>query len=219
MIKITLCQEGKLGYTLEVMQYQHLYKLFKESQLIQVKKGEIIPPTSIYSIKNGFVLLTAKNKVYLILKKGELFPVARIFSTVSNILSFKAHTDCQLLSLPKTNFSKAVWKNPKVALEFIYYLINYLNMYIDRVTNLEIEGARRKIAYRLLFFKDRFGKKTTKGILIDIPLTHLLIASSLNLSRETVSRELSRLEQEAIIKISYQKIIIKNSKKLARLTF
>ncbi len=221
MIKITFCQESKLGYTTKVMQYQHLYSVFKKSKLIQVKKGQIIPSTSIYSIKNGFVLLTAKNnveKVYLILKKRELFPVVQVFNTVSDKLNFKAHTNCQLLSISKTSFLKELGKNPKVAIDFIYYLVNYLDMYIDRVTNLEIEGARKKIAYRLLSFKDRFGGKTTEGILIDIPLTHKLIANSLNLSRETVSREFSELEQEDIIQISHKKIIIKNYKALVRLT-
>ncbi len=202
------------------MQYQHLYKIFKKSKLIHVKKGQFIPSTSIYSIKNGFVLLTAKNKaekVYLILKKGELFPVVQLFNNVSDKLNFKAHTDCQLLSISKTGFLKEVGKNPKVAMDFIYYLVNYLNMYIDRVTNLEIDGARKKIAYRLSFFQDRFGEKTAKGILIDIPLTHKLIARSLNLSRETVSREFSKLAKANIIQISSKRMIIKNSKALTKL--
>jgi CRP/FNR family transcriptional regulator len=48
---------------------------------------------------------------------------------------------------------------------------------------------------------DRFSKtnKETGAVTIDIPLKHQDIASSINSSRETTSRELSALERRGLI--------------------
>jgi CRP/FNR family transcriptional regulator len=45
----------------------------------------------------------------------------------------------------------------------------------------------------------RFGKQTPQGIVIDVPLRHQDIASSVNATRETTSRELSALERKGLL--------------------
>jgi CRP/FNR family transcriptional regulator len=55
----------------------------------------------------------------------------------------------------------------------------------------------------------RFGTKTDDGLLIDVPLRHQDIASSINSSRETTSRELGALVQKGIIAKSGTRIVLK----------
>ena len=45
----------------------------------------------------------------------------------------------------------------------------------------------------------RFGKQTEDGLLIEVPLRHQDIASSINATRETTSRELSALERKGLL--------------------
>jgi len=45
----------------------------------------------------------------------------------------------------------------------------------------------------------RFGKTTADGLLIDVPLRHQDIASSVNATRETTSRELVALERKGLL--------------------
>ena len=53
-------------------------------------------------------------------------------------------------------------------------------------------------------------KKTDEGIVIEVPLRHQDIASSINASRETTSRELSALERKGILTTKNSFIIIKD---------
>jgi CRP/FNR family transcriptional regulator len=46
---------------------------------------------------------------------------------------------------------------------------------------------------------NRFGKKTPEGLLINVPLRHQDIASSINASRETTTRELTALERKELL--------------------
>jgi CRP/FNR family transcriptional regulator, cyclic AMP receptor protein len=45
----------------------------------------------------------------------------------------------------------------------------------------------------------RFGRPTDEGLLIDVPLRHQDVASSVNATRETTSRELSSLERKGLL--------------------
>jgi CRP-like cAMP-binding protein len=60
----------------------------------------------------------------------------------------------------------------------------------------------------------RFGQKTDEGSLITVPLRHQDIASSINASRETASRELAFLERNNLIKNKQSYITLKDVKKL-----
>ena len=46
----------------------------------------------------------------------------------------------------------------------------------------------------------RFGNQTEDGLVIEVPLRHQDIASSINASRETASREIAALERKGLIK-------------------
>jgi CRP-like cAMP-binding protein len=61
----------------------------------------------------------------------------------------------------------------------------------------------------------RFGEKQKNGhILIDLPLRQQDTASSINASRETAGRELSRLEQKGLIKTTHSRITLIDIDKL-----
>jgi CRP-like cAMP-binding protein len=60
----------------------------------------------------------------------------------------------------------------------------------------------------------RFGQKTKEGIIFEAQLKQQDIASSINASRETTSRELSALERKGLISINSQLILIKDIEKL-----
>jgi CRP/FNR family transcriptional regulator len=45
----------------------------------------------------------------------------------------------------------------------------------------------------------RFGRVTDDGLLIDVPLRHQDVASSVNATRETTSREIAALERKGLL--------------------
>jgi CRP/FNR family transcriptional regulator len=56
----------------------------------------------------------------------------------------------------------------------------------------------------------RFGKPIEEGLLIEAPLRHQDIASSINATRETTSRELSALERKGLLASKQSMILLKD---------
>jgi CRP-like cAMP-binding protein len=56
----------------------------------------------------------------------------------------------------------------------------------------------------------RFGKETEEGMVIEVPLRHQDIASSINASRETASREIAVLERKKLIENKRFYIVLKD---------
>ena len=66
----------------------------------------------------------------------------------------------------------------------------------------------------LLTISERFGKQTDEGVVIEVPLRHQDIASSINSSRETASRELAVLERKGLLENKRLYITLKDIPKL-----
>ena len=62
----------------------------------------------------------------------------------------------------------------------------------------------------------RFGKQTDKGLLIEVPLRHQDIASSVNATRETTSRELSALERKGLLENKQSFTLLKDVQALSK---
>jgi CRP-like cAMP-binding protein len=79
---------------------------------------------------------------------------------------------------------------------------------------LAYRTVRERLVSFLLTMEGRFGQETPDGIIINVPLRHQDIASSINASRETASRELAFLERKGLITNKQLFIIIKDKKGL-----
>ena len=72
-------------------------------------------------------------------------------------------------------------------------------LHSERILNLEYRTVRERVVSFLLTTAQRFGTQTARGIRIDVPLRHQDIASSINATRETTTRELAYLERKGLI--------------------
>jgi len=80
-----------------------------------------------------------------------------------------------------------------------YFATNYTGLLV-RITALEQSRAREKIMFTLYFLAFRYGRQLSAGnFVIDLPLTHSIIASLVGLTRETTSGEMNKLKQQKIV--------------------
>jgi CRP-like cAMP-binding protein len=86
--------------------------------------------------------------------------------------------------------------------------IEMYRLHSERILNLEYRTVRERIISFLLTMSQRFGKQTNGDILIEVPLRHQDIASSVNATRETTSRELSALERKGLLTNKQSLIIL-----------
>jgi CRP/FNR family transcriptional regulator len=73
---------------------------------------------------------------------------------------------------------------------------------IQRLENISLKSADKRLADALLHYARTFGKQHDNGeIVIDVPLTHQTLANILNIARETVSHAMLRLQDVGAIRV------------------
>lgn len=190
-------------------QTQALVGLFKSGTRLTYHKNEYIirpgeSPSGIFYIEEGLVKAFNISKygeenLLIIRKAHEIFPL--IWSLTGK------EVDVNYQALTPT----AVWRiDPQTYLDFLTHHTTALPPLLDiiteqyrmhslRILNLEYRSVRERLISFLLTTSERFGKETPEGLLIDVPLKHQDVASSINASRETVSRQITVLERKGLI--------------------
>ncbi|HSW79426.1 MAG TPA: Crp/Fnr family transcriptional regulator [Candidatus Saccharimonadales bacterium] len=199
-------------------QSQLLSDFFKTGQPTYVRKGDLIigiepEPKGVYFVDTGFVKAYSitdggEEFVHIVYGHGEIFPFVWAYRRIHPELYYEALNQTLLWRVSREQFTQFAKNDPKGAYELARQMAQQFQVFTDRLDNLEYKKSSERIAYRLLFLAGRFGKKQSKGVVIDAPVTHDLIARSINLTRESVSRELEKLEREKIIERSGHKIFI-----------
>ncbi len=206
-----------------------LVGFFTQSRQYSYKGGDVIlrpedTPSGVYYIEKGFVKVYSitrdgEEKLHIIYKAGEFFPLIWAFSNVTKDVFYEALGEVFLRRRAKEEFLEFLTSDCArgccpTLFELVARLIDILGVHVDRVDNLELTKAYPRLVARLLFLAKRFGKKEGSGIVIDVPITHLDIANSINMTRETASREMEILERKKIIKYRGRLIVIKDTDKL-----
>jgi CRP/FNR family transcriptional regulator len=120
--------------------------------------------------------------------------------------------------VPRETFMDHTAKNQALMLELLKAVVDRYRLYSGRIDNLLYSDARERSAYRLMSLANRFGTKTADGLVINANITHEDMAHSINMTRETFGRLISRFQQQGIIGYDEQRqLIIKDLVALARI--
>jgi CRP-like cAMP-binding protein len=84
-------------------------------------------------------------------------------------------------------------------------------MYIHCVKGIGLD-VRRRLALELLHLADRFGKPDARGVVIDLNISHEVLAGIVGASRQQVTEYLNEFDREKIISRQGRRIIIKTEK-------
>lgn len=191
---------------------------FHKGKKLTFKKGDvIINPEEmlqgVYFIAEGFVKAFSITQLghehlYIIYKPGEILPILLAFGGIKQNIFYQAITQVVAYRISKEELFQFLKKTPDAALEINKYIISIFEVYINRVDNLQYTQAYSRLVARLLFLAKRFGKFDGNSVIIEAPITHQDVANSINMSRETVSREFNILEKKRLVCSRKQNIII-----------
>jgi CRP/FNR family transcriptional regulator len=210
------------------IQSDKLRALFRSGRKLAYQKNETIlrareTPRGVYLIDSGVIKIYSLSKrhnehVHHIFGPGDFFPIIWAFRDSVRNLYYETLSPTVLWLLPRDTFREFLASNPDVMSELLDELIDRYHLYTGRIDNLLHSDARQRSAYRLLSLANRFGAETKEGIVIDAAITHLDLAHSINMTRETFGRTLSRLQQKGIIGYDAQHhVVIKDLPALARI--
>lgn len=201
-----------------------LTEFFHAGTLIKYKKGEVIlrpedTPLGVHLIDSGFVKSysiskTGQLSIRVIKTKGDILPIVWSITGKTRDIYMEAMNDVTLYRVSRSKFSELLDNSPSITKHIVEEMVDLYLVYDTRIANLEYRYAYDRIIAQLLLLSDQFGKKRDKGILIDSPIRHSDIADLINATRETVSRELAKMERKKLITYQNRKIVIKSRSSL-----
>lgn len=194
-------------------------KKYKKSEVML--NMDVLAHPYLYYVEQGYVrvytlLSTGTQKIYIFYKPGEIFPIIWTFNNINKHLFYEAMDDVILRKAPREEFLKFIQNKPPLLLDVIHRIVDIHNIYVDRVDNLEYTNSYARLIARLLSLGKRFGEEKENGLNILIPVTHSDIANSVAMTRETVSREIERLEKKQLVAKVSKLIVLRDIKKLQK---
>jgi len=132
-----------------------------------------------------------------------------------NFYFFEALTNVTVYTAPRKKLLELVKNNPKLLFALTKRTYIGLDGIVRLTQTLLTENAHGKLISVLLVLGRRFGRKKTNGdLVIRLPLTHRILASLANMSRETASLELEKLQKEKTITYNGHSITINKLQKI-----
>lgn len=200
--------------------------IFSGSKVYNFKKGQVIirPDEEIpytYYIVRGFINIysissAGQQKDLIIFRAGHIFPlVPTVRGDVMSAWFFEAMTDVDLLRIPRLELMGQIKNDPAIKDEIIDFLVQVIKIFRRRIDILEIIKSDERIIEDILFISESFGVTNDNGsVVLNVPITHKDIASRAGVTRETVSREISKLEKKGLVGYNNHMIVINNLNKL-----
>ncbi|HVV66740.1 MAG TPA: Crp/Fnr family transcriptional regulator [Candidatus Saccharimonadales bacterium] len=202
-----------------------LVELFRVRGLKQTfRKGDFVirpgdTPPGIFYIYKGLVKaydITKYNEENLLIirKEDEVFPLIWAITGQERAVIYQALAPTITWQISREVFLDFIKKSPEALAPVLDMTIEMYRLHSERILNLEYRTVRERIISFLLTMNQRFGKRVPGGELIEVPLRHQDIASSVNASRETTSRELSALERKGLLSNKQSMILLRDVKTL-----
>lgn len=203
--------------------YEALKGAFHRGRHLAFKKGEFIirpgdTPPGVFLIEKGLVKAYditkyGEENLLIVRHEDEVFPLIWAVTGQERSVIYQAITPTSVWRIDRKEFL-AEMDDPDRLSAVLDMTIEMYRLHSERIINLEYRSVRERLISFMLTMSTRFGKEHPEGLMIDLPLRQQDIASSINSSRETTSRELSLLEKKGLIRTNPQYLILRDVKKL-----
>jgi len=205
-------------------QAKALVNLFHQGTKLSYEKGEFIirpggAPTGIFYVVSGLVKAYditkyGEENLLIIRKAGEVLGLTWAITGEDRHIIYAALAPTTVLQISREQFVDFLHSNPSAALPLVDMLVDMYRLHSERIINLEYRTVRERLISFLFINARRFGRQTDEGLIIDVPLRHQDIASSISATRETTGREIAALERAGLLKNHQSYITLLDVEKL-----
>lgn len=197
-----------------------LTELFQNGRQYLYGRGDTViragdTPSGVYLITDGWIQVyslcdNGESNIISSLARADIFPLEWAISGKLHDVTFAALGTTRLLRIPRDHFIRITDSDPQIARTMSQILTDYYFRLSRELENLPYRSARERVAFRLISLADRFGDSQGPEVVIGQHVPNEYIARSSNMTRETASREVSRLHQKGLIRNKNGYIIIKD---------
>lgn len=139
---------------------------------------------------------------------------------VSNLphdTSAEAYEDASLVAIGKDDFVRVMMRHPPMALRMIKLVGERRQRLENRVESLLFRSAHARLAGLFLDLAQSFGVRDSRGVIINLKLTHKEIASLIGATRETVSFAILDLRADGLVVSEGKRVILVDEPRLKAL--
>lgn len=203
-----------------------LVNLFHQGTRLVYEKGEFVirpggPPQGVFYILKGLVKAYditkyGEENLLIIRKPGEIVGLTWAVTGEDRHIIYATLAKTEMLQISRDQFTNFVRTNPAAALPLVDMLVDMYRLHSERILNLEYRTVRERLVSFLLSMARRFGEESPEGLILQVPLRHQDIASSISATRESVGRELAAFERQGIVTNKQLTIILKDVERLRK---
>jgi CRP/FNR family cyclic AMP-dependent transcriptional regulator len=197
-----------------------LADFFRKGTRLTYQKGEFIirpgeTPPGVFFIEKGLVksydiTKYGEENLLVIRKEGELLGMTWALTNKPKQVMYAALSPTITWMITIERLDTLLKETPEAALPLLYLVTDMYRVHSERILNLEYRTVRERLISFLLSMARRFGTETSEGLLIDVPLRHQDIASSISATRETTGREITALEKKGLLSNSSSHIVLRD---------
>jgi CRP/FNR family transcriptional regulator len=118
--------------------------------------------------------------------------------------------DSTLLLVGKQDFQALCLAHPQVGLKVLRVVGSRLRRLVGIIEELSFTTVRHRLAAYLFRLSQNSGRRTAEGTVVSLPVNNQELAAQIGTVRELVSRNLSRLQAEGLLRIDGREVTLRN---------
>ncbi|SRR5579871_696394 len=166
-------------------------------------------------VKISNITADAREVVLNFLGSGDIIGEIASLDGGARTASAIAHQDTEVFQLYRRDLLPVLTRHPEALLEVVQLLCERLRT-ISGLVEDNLRDMRGRFAAGILRLATQHGRRTPRGIEIDLAVNQRDLGNYVGLSRENANRQINRLVSEGVIRISGRILIIVNESALVR---
>jgi CRP/FNR family cyclic AMP-dependent transcriptional regulator len=195
-----------------------LSALASRVRMRRYRKGEVLfhrddPGTSLFLLETGRIKISTfsaegKEAVFTVHGPGDTFGELALLDGSPRSATATALEQSRLLTIDRAAFVSFLREQPDAALVLLGELtarVRRLSLQVEDLMFLDIPG---RLARTLLRLGDQYGRKTTRGLEIDLQITQTELGGMVGATRVSVNRLLHWFEERGLISMDDRRIVL-----------
>lgn len=188
-------------------------------KLRRFEKGQILvfggdDPQYVYYLEKGSVRqydvsYRGDEIVLNVFKEGAFFPMSWATLRTPNPFYFQSATIVEARLADPGATVAFIKENPDVMFDLLCRVYSGTSGILQRMTHLVGGSAKSRVMFEILLDARRFGESHEDGSIV-VTANEIELAGRAGLTRETVSREISKLRRDQLIHTNDNKLVITN---------
>lgn len=215
MTSIDFFKRIPLFHNLTAAELQNLQAIFQEREY---KKNQVIfieeeTGQYMYIVKYGEVKVLqttpdGRENILAIHGPGDTFGELSLLDNETTPATVVAMEDCKIISISKQHFEAVLMKNAQVVESLLTILCRKLRDSWKTIQILKFNDAETRLKHVLMSLARVDGQWEADEVLISTKITHQDLAEIAGTSRETISRIISKLQTQKMLKIRAHKFVL-----------